>query len=137
MSTKVLHKSLSSIHILYNQALVGGLSDSFDPATRIGNLQLNVGSTCYLAPYENGKTDLQLETNPKLSVVGGRTFVGDTAALSAAATLTLEQMAARQPMVTGARALCRRERAVAIVAVPTCQPRPPIPAPPAPTAHDL
>ena len=45
MSTKVLHRSLSSIHILYNQALVGGLSDSFDPATRIGNIQLNGGST--------------------------------------------------------------------------------------------
>ena len=36
MSKKVLCGSLSSIHILYHQALVGGLSDSFDPATRIG-----------------------------------------------------------------------------------------------------
>ena len=31
--------------VLYNQALVGGLSDSFDPATRIGNVQLPGGST--------------------------------------------------------------------------------------------
>ena len=51
MSTKVLHRSLSSIHILYNQALVGGLSDSFDPATRIANFQLPGGSTVFLIRY--------------------------------------------------------------------------------------
>ena len=44
MSKKVHCKSLSSIHIFYNQALVGGLSDTFDPATRIGNIQLAGGS---------------------------------------------------------------------------------------------
>ena len=44
MSAKVLPRSLSSIHILYNQALVGGLSDSFDPATRIANVKVNGGS---------------------------------------------------------------------------------------------
>ena len=44
MSTKVLCRSLSSIHILYNQALVGGLSDSFDPATRIGMFYCPRGS---------------------------------------------------------------------------------------------
>ena len=42
---KVLCRSLSSIHILYNQALVGGLSDSFDPAVRIAKFQENGGST--------------------------------------------------------------------------------------------
>ena len=42
---KVLCRSLSSIHILYNQALVGGLSTSLDPGTRIVNLPLNGGST--------------------------------------------------------------------------------------------
>ena len=41
---KVHCRSLSSIHILYNQALVEGLSVSFDPATRIGNVQLDGGS---------------------------------------------------------------------------------------------
>ena len=35
-------RSLSSIHILYNHALVGGLSDRFDPATRIANVSLKV-----------------------------------------------------------------------------------------------
>eukprot|EP00966_Prymnesium_polylepis_P151377 3497775-Prymnesium_polylepis.2 len=30
--------------MLYNQALVGGLSNSFDPAPRIGNVSLNGGS---------------------------------------------------------------------------------------------
>ena len=47
--TKVLtenfhSRSLSSIHILYNQALVGGLSASPAPATQIDNLQLTGGS---------------------------------------------------------------------------------------------
>jgi hypothetical protein len=47
--TKVLSKnvhcrSLSSIHILYNQALVGGLSAIFHPATRIALVQLPGGS---------------------------------------------------------------------------------------------
>ena len=32
----VLHKSLSSIHILYNQALVGGHSDSFITPAHVG-----------------------------------------------------------------------------------------------------
>ena len=45
MSKKVHCRSLSSIHILYNQALVGGLSDSSDPATRIVNLSLLGGIT--------------------------------------------------------------------------------------------
>ena len=39
---KALCRSLSSIHLLYYQALAGGLSDSFDPATRIHNLQPNL-----------------------------------------------------------------------------------------------
>ena len=38
-------RSLSSIHIHYNQARVGGLSMSPDPARRIVNLQLAGGST--------------------------------------------------------------------------------------------
>ena len=37
-------RSLSSIHIHYNQARVGGLSMSPDPARRIVNLQLTGGS---------------------------------------------------------------------------------------------
>ena len=45
LSENLLSSSLSSIHILYNQALVGGLSDTFDPATRNHNLQLPGGST--------------------------------------------------------------------------------------------
>ena len=36
---------LSSIYILYNQALVGGLSDSFDSAPWTGNVLLDGGST--------------------------------------------------------------------------------------------
>ena len=46
-------RSLSSIHILYNQALVGGLSTSLDPGTRIVNLPLNGGraSTFYGITY--------------------------------------------------------------------------------------
>ena len=40
LSEKLLSSSLSSIHILYNQALVGGLSVSYVPATRIDNIQL-------------------------------------------------------------------------------------------------
>jgi len=36
---------LSSTHILYNQALVGGLSTNPDPAMRIVNLSLLGGST--------------------------------------------------------------------------------------------
>ena len=35
---------VSSIHILYNQVLVGGHSDSFDPGTRIANVQLQGGT---------------------------------------------------------------------------------------------
>ena len=35
---------MSSIHILYNQAIVGGLSVSFDPAVRIPNVPLHGGS---------------------------------------------------------------------------------------------
>ena len=45
MRKKVQCRSLSSIHILYHQALVGGLSDSSDPARRIVNLSLDGGST--------------------------------------------------------------------------------------------
>ena len=40
LSEKSLSSSLSSIHILYNQALVDGLSVSFVPATWIDNIQL-------------------------------------------------------------------------------------------------
>jgi len=40
LRSQVHCRSLSSIHIPYNQALVGGLSDRFDPATRIANLLL-------------------------------------------------------------------------------------------------
>ena len=39
LSKTVHSRSLSSIHILYNQALVGSLSDSFDPIPLIGNIQ--------------------------------------------------------------------------------------------------
>jgi hypothetical protein len=35
---------LSSIHVLYNQPLVGGLSGQPSPGTRIRNFQLNGGS---------------------------------------------------------------------------------------------
>ena len=45
MSKTVRCRSLSSTHVLYNQALVGGLSVSFDPARQIHNLQLPGGST--------------------------------------------------------------------------------------------
>ena len=41
---KVLCRSLSTIHILYNQALVGGLRTNPDPARQIVNLQLNGGT---------------------------------------------------------------------------------------------
>ena len=41
--------SSSSIHILYNQALVRGLSVSYVPGTWIGNLQLHGGSITLLA----------------------------------------------------------------------------------------
>ena len=44
LSEKSLSSSLISIHILYNQALVGGLSVSYVPATRIDNIQLHGGS---------------------------------------------------------------------------------------------
>ena len=47
LRSKVHCRSLSSIHILYNQALVGGLSDTFDPGWRTCHLQLNGGSTPY------------------------------------------------------------------------------------------
>ena len=40
LSEKSLSSSLSSIHILYNQALVDGLSVSYVPATWIDNIQL-------------------------------------------------------------------------------------------------
>ena len=43
LSNAVHCRSLSSIHILYHQALVGGLSDTFEPATWIRNLQLYGG----------------------------------------------------------------------------------------------
>ena len=44
LSKKVHSRSLNSIHILYKQALVGGLSDNFDPSMRIAKFQLNGGS---------------------------------------------------------------------------------------------
>ena len=50
MRKKVHCRSLSSIHILYNQALVRGLSDSFDPPRWIGNVSLIGGSTRVLVP---------------------------------------------------------------------------------------
>ena len=51
--TKVLRenvhcRSLSSIHILYNQPLVGGLSVHPDPARQIVNVSLPGGSTTQL-----------------------------------------------------------------------------------------
>ena len=66
--TKVLSKkvhcgSLSSIHIHYNQALVGGLSDTFDPATRIHNLQPYGGSTTWTATLHPFVTVASLEPN--------------------------------------------------------------------------
>ena len=51
MSKKVYCRSLSSIHILYNQALVGGLSDIPDRARRIVNLFLLGGSRYYVYLY--------------------------------------------------------------------------------------
>ena len=41
MREKVHCRSLISIHILYNQAFVEGLSDSYDPASQIPNVQLH------------------------------------------------------------------------------------------------
>ena len=38
---KVPCRSLSSTHIDYKQAIVGGLSDNLDPARQIVNLQLD------------------------------------------------------------------------------------------------
>ena len=44
LSEKLLSSSLRSIYTLYNQALVGGLSVSYVPATRIYNIQLPGGT---------------------------------------------------------------------------------------------
>ena len=43
---KVPCRSLSSAHIDYKQAIVGGLSDTLDPARQIGNLQPYGGINC-------------------------------------------------------------------------------------------
>ena len=51
LTEKVHSRSLSSIHILYNQALVGGLRDTFDPATRIGNVSLAGGSISWICEF--------------------------------------------------------------------------------------
>ena len=48
LSEEVHCRSLSSIHILYNQPLVDGLSVHPDPATQIVNLQLHGGSSRFL-----------------------------------------------------------------------------------------
>lgn len=45
-------------------------------------------------------SDMQLETDPDLSVVGGRTFVGEPSALAAAANAALTQLASRPPIAT-------------------------------------
>ena len=63
MSKKVLCRSLSSIHILYNQASVGGLSDSFDSATLIDNIQLDGGSTVYEYPHRRSMGKAPLACN--------------------------------------------------------------------------
>ena len=47
LSKKVHCRSLTSIHIDYNQALVGGISMNPDPTRQIVNLQLNGGSSVY------------------------------------------------------------------------------------------
>ncbi len=49
LSDKSLSSSLSAVHILYNQALVDGLSVSYVPAKWIDNIQLDGGSTHPLA----------------------------------------------------------------------------------------
>ena len=46
------------VHILYNQAFVGGLSDRFDPATRIANIQLPGGSIYLDSSPQRGLTKL-------------------------------------------------------------------------------
>ena len=53
---KVVCRSLSSIHILYNQALVGGLSMNATPARQIVNLQLPGGSTVACTEHSNSFT---------------------------------------------------------------------------------
>ena len=50
MSTKVLHRSLSSIHILYNQALVGSLSMNATPTSLIYNVKMDGGSKRFGSP---------------------------------------------------------------------------------------
>ena len=53
---KVQCSSLSSIHVLYNQTLVGGVSCTLTPARWIANVKVNGGSNefCDL-PTEMGK----------------------------------------------------------------------------------
>ena len=84
MSKKVHCRSLSSIHILYNQALVGGLSDSSDPATRIVNLSLDGGSIAKNR-VENASGGTERRPTHALTIVGGtavdtgtRRSTGDT-----------------------------------------------------------
>ena len=45
LSIKVLSSPASSIHILYKQALVGGLSVTLPPTMRIRNFKMTGGST--------------------------------------------------------------------------------------------
>ena len=47
LGKKELSSPLSSIHILYNQPLVGGLSGQPAPGTRMGNVSLDGGSTFF------------------------------------------------------------------------------------------
>ena len=51
LSENVISSSLSSIHVLFNQVLVGGLSSHLTPATRIANFQLDGGSTLPTGGY--------------------------------------------------------------------------------------
>jgi hypothetical protein len=44
LSEKVIKSPSSSIHVLYNQALAGGLSMTLNPDTRSDNVRLHGGS---------------------------------------------------------------------------------------------
>ena len=56
LSRKVHCMSLSSIHILYNQAIVGGIKPLLRPARQIVNLQLDGGSTPYYERASSPRT---------------------------------------------------------------------------------
>ena len=79
MSKKVHCRSLSSIHILYNQALVGGLSVSYVPATWIDNIQLDRGSTKMIKPSSRCST--RVVSGPEIMYRRGRGYAPASLAL--------------------------------------------------------